>query len=90
MLIGLGVNGSKHSVKEMMSDDWSVEVGWLKDPKLGISSDWFRSILHSLRCQSDGLSKETATRSEYGGYILPGDVKAQPDGIYRRGWGGRP
>ena len=53
VLIGLGVNGSKHSVKEMMSDDWSVEVGWRKDPKLGITSDWFHAILHSLRCQSD-------------------------------------
>ena len=38
VLVGLGVKKNKHSVKEMMSDDWSVEVRWLKDPKLGITS----------------------------------------------------
>ena len=65
VLIGLGVNGNKHSVKEMMSDDWSVEVGWPKDPKLGISSDWFNAILHSLRCQSDDWKEQIARRSEY-------------------------
>ena len=88
VLIGLGVNGSKHSVKEMMSDDWSVEVGWLKDPKLGITSDWFHAILLSLRCQSDDWMEQTARRGEFGGYVLPSDVVAQEDGTYRRGEGG--
>ena len=84
----VGVNGNKHSVKEMMSDDWSVEVGWLKDPKLGITSDWFHAILLSLRCQSDDWKEQIATRSEFGGYVLLSDVVAQEDGTYRRGEGG--
>mmetsp|Transcript_12556 Transcript_12556/g.50481 ORF Transcript_12556/g.50481 Transcript_12556/m.50481 type:complete len:511 (+) Transcript_12556:1934-3466(+) len=92
VLVGLAVSGNKHSVAEMLSDDWSVEVGWLKDPKLGVTSNWFHAVLHSLRCQSDGWSEKTAQQSEYAGYVLQSDVEALPDGTYRRkaGEGGEP
>ena len=92
VLVGLAVNGNKHSVAEMLSDDWSVEVGWLKDPNLGVTSDWFHAVLHSLRCQSDEWSEEKAKPSEYPGYVLPSDVEAFPDDTYRRkaGEGGQP
>lgn len=84
VLVGLAISGNKHSLAEMLSDDWSVEVGWLKDPKLGVTPHWFHAVLHSLRCQSDEWSEETAKQSEYAGYVLPRDVEALADGNYRR------